>query len=45
MPQNPQTLDELRRTMVLAEQTQNVTQPNLSSVASVDTGLAEEIQC
>ena len=45
MPQNPQTLEELRQAMVLAEQTQTVTQPKPSSVASVNIGLAEEIQC
>ena len=45
MPQNPQTLEELRQAMVLDEQTQTVTQPKPSSVASVDIGLAEEIQC
>ena len=45
MPQNPQTLEELRQAMVLAEQTKKVTQPKPSSVGSVDIGLAEEIQC
>ena len=45
MPQNLQTLEELRQAMKLVEQTQNVTQPKPSSVASVDIGLAEEIQC
>ena len=44
MPQNPQTLEDLRQAMVLAEQTQKATQPK-PAVASVDQTLTEEIRC
>lgn len=47
MPQNPQTLEELRQAMVLAEQTHRASQPkqSVASTSSSDANLTEEIRC
>ena len=47
MLQNPQTLEELRQAMVLAEQTHRALQPkqSVASTASTYSNLTEEIRC